>query len=362
MALNELRKKIDQIDTKIVALLNDRARAAMAIGQHKIKNRKGIYASDRESLVLRKIKSLNQGPMKDAALEAIYREITSSSLSLEKPLQIAYLGPKATFANLAAIKKFGSQLDYVSCVNISEVFHMVERDECDYGVVPIENSIEGAVTHTFDLLVESDLKICSQVMLDISHNLLSNVTKDKIRAVYSHPQVFGQCRHWIEHHLPHADLVEVTSTTAAAQIASERKNTACIASELAAKEYKLNVLKRGIQDNPHNITRFLILSKQDVSATGQDRTSIVFSIRDKVGALHDMLEPFYKNKINLTKIESRPLKKKAWDYYFFVDFQGHRDDPKVQKALASLDDMCKFLKVLGSYPVLDEKALQSKHS
>lgn len=357
MGLDELRKKIDAIDAKIVTLLNDRAKAAMAIGAHKIKNRKSIYASDRESMVLRKIRSLNKGPMKDAALDAVYREIMSCSLSLEKPLQIAYLGPKATFANLAAIKKFGSQLDYVSCVNISEVFHMVERDECDYGVVPIENSIEGAVTHTFDLLVESDLKICSQVMLDISHNLLSNVAKSKIKTIYSHPQVFGQCRHWIEHHLPNVDLVEVTSTTAAAQIASKQKFAACIASELAAKEYKLKVLKRGIQDNPNNITRFLILAKNDVAATGQDRTSIVFSIRDKVGALHDMLAPFYDNKINLTKIESRPLKKKAWDYYFFVDFQGHREDPKVKKALSALDGMCKFLKILGSYPILDEKTM-----
>jgi len=353
MDLKKLRHKIDWIDSNIVKLLNARADITLEIGHEKLKNKKGIYAPDREKEVLTRIKSLNRGPMPHAGLEAVYREIMSSSLSLEKSLRIAYLGPEASFTNLAAIKKFGSQVEYVSCDNISEVFSRVDSNDSDYGVAPIENSIEGAVTHTFDLLVDSDLKICSQVLLEISHNLLSKVNLGQIREIYSNPQVFGQCRHWLMQNLPKAELVDVSSTTKAAQIASKKKHAACIASELAAQIYGLKILKKNIQDVPHNITRFLVLSTTDVPPTSKDRTSIVFSIKDKVGALHAMLGPFRVNKINLTKIESRPSKRKAWDYYFFVDFEGHRQDRNVQKALHKLEDMCKYLKVLGSYPVLE---------
>lgn len=352
MPLNKYRKRIDDIDAKLVKLLNMRAKAAMEIGKVKLKNNQPIFASDREAAVYKKVRGLNKGPIRHEALEAIYREIMSCSLSLEKNLRIAYLGPEATFTHLAAIKKFGSQLSYISCTNISAVFQKVEKDECDYGVVPVENSIEGAVNHTFDLLADSELKICSQIMLDISHHLMSNAAFKDVKIIYSKAEAIGQCRQWINQNMPDVTLVEVSSTTEAAQKAAKTKTGACIASELAAKVYKLRILKSDIQDKQHNITRFLILSKSDVELpTGHDRTSLVFSIRDKVGALHDMLEPFYENKINLTKIESRPLKKKAWDYYFFVDIKGHRSDIKVQKALSELDSMCKFLKILGSYPV-----------
>jgi chorismate mutase/prephenate dehydratase len=289
--------------------------------------------------------------MTHTAFEAIYREIMSSSLSLEKSLDIAYLGPRASFTNLAAIKKFGSQVNYISCSNISEVFQRVEKGDCDYGVVPIENSIEGAVTHTFDLLVDSELKICSQILLEISHNLLSNSPLSKVRTIYSNPQVFGQCRNWLMANLPRAELIEVASTTRAAQIATQKKDTACIASVLAAKVYNLRVLKKDIEDVPHNITRFLVISTTDVQQTGKDRTSILFSIKDRVGALLAMLTPFSQNNINLTKIESRPSKKKAWDYYFFVDLEGHRLDKRVTQALKQLEGRCKYLKILGSYPV-----------
>ena len=353
MDLKKLRNKIDNIDGHIVKLLNDRAQVTLEIGQEKLKNKKGIYAPDREKQVLTRIKSISRGVMPKSGLEAVYREIMSSSLSLEKSLRIAYLGPEASFTNLAAIKKFGSQVEYISCENISEVFARVDSNDCDYGVVPIENSIEGAVTHTFDMLVDSDLKICSQVLLEISHNLLSKSNLGQIREIYSNPQVFGQCRHWLMQNLPKVGLIDVSSTTKAAQIASKKKYSAAIASELAAKIYGLKILKRNIQDVAHNITRFLVLSNADVPVTGKDRTSIVFSIKDKVGALHAMLGPFRENKINLTKIESRPSKRKAWDYYFFVDFEGHRLDRNAQKALKKLDGMCKFLKVLGSYPVLE---------
>ena len=353
MSLKNLRKKIDSIDKKIVSLLNIRAAVSSAIGKKKIQLKKGVYSPDREKEVLQKVKSFTKGPMPKAAIEAVYREIMSCSLSLEKSLNIAYMGPRASFSNLAALKKFGSQVNYVSCDGIPEVFQRVEKGDCDYGVVPIENSIEGAVTHTFDLLIDSDLKICSQVLLEISHNLLSKTAMDKIKTIYSNPQVFGQCRNWLQSNLPKAECVEVSSTTRAAQIASQRKNSACIASTLAAKVYHLEVLKKDIEDNVHNITRFLVIATEDVPATGKDRTSILFSIKDKVGALQDMLTPFRKNGINLTKIESRPSKRKAWDYYFFVDIEGHRLDKNVSRALTQLEDKCNYLKILGSYPVIE---------
>lgn len=353
MDLKTLRNKIDGLDAKIVQLLNERAAITLSIGHHKIANNQSIYAPEREKQVLERVKALSRGPMKSESFEAIYREIMSASLNLEKPLRIGYMGPEATFSHLAALKRFGSSVDYAACDNVTDVFNKVEHNECDYGVVPIENSIEGVVNHTMDMLVETDLKICSQIMLDVAHNLMAKGALSKIKVVYSHPQVFGQCRQWLSANLPLAEQVAVVSTTKAAQLAAKTKNSACIASELAATMYKLPILKKNIQDSAHNITRFLVISNNDVPATGKDRTSLVFSIKDKVGALHAMLSPFMKHKINLTKIESRPSKKRAWDYYFFVDCQGHQNDPKVAQALNELEGMCKFLKILGSYPVLD---------
>jgi chorismate mutase/prephenate dehydratase len=263
------------------------------------------------------------------------------------------MGPAASFSNLAALKRFGSQVEYVACDSIGGVFIEVEKDGANYGVVPIENSIEGAISYTLDMFMDSDLKICSQVILDVSHNLLALCSKEKIKKVYSNPQVFGQCRIWLQENLPCVEMIEVSSTTRAAQIACREKYSACIASSLAAKVYGLRVIAEDIEDSPHNITRFLVIGKSEVPATGNDKTSILFSIKDKVGALHDMLLPFKKYKINLTKIESRPSKKRAWDYYFFVDLEGHRDNPRVKKALNELENKCKFLKILGSYPVGD---------
>jgi chorismate mutase/prephenate dehydratase len=275
----------------------------------------------------------------------------SCGLSLKKPLKIAYLGPEATFTHLAALKKFGSQVKYIACASIADVFLEVERGNADYGVVPIENSIEVAVSHTLDMFVDSDLKICAQIILDVAHNLLANCPKDKIRRVYSNPQVFGQCRLWLQEDLAQAEKIEVSSTTRAAQIATREKYSACIASTLAARVYKLKVIAADIEDSPHNITRFLVIGKTEVPSTGEDKTSIMFSIKDRVGALQGMLIPFKKHRINLTKIESRPSKKKAWDYYFFVDLEGHLSNPGVKKALSELESKCTFLKVLGSYPV-----------
>lgn len=351
MNLKNLRKKIDSTDRKIIQLLNARAKITLAVAKIKRKTGKSIYSPDREREVLKKITTINKGPLLPDSLEAIYREIMSCSLSLGESLKIAYLGPEATFTHLAALKRFGSRVEYVACNSITDCFLEVERNNADYGVVPIENSVEGAVSHTLDMFVDSELKICAQVILDIAHNLLAICPKDKIKRVYSNPQVFGQCRIWLQENLAAVEKIEVSSTTRAAQIATKEKYSACIASLLAAKVYKLKVIASDIEDSPHNITRFLVIGKTDVPATGQDRTSIMFSIKDKVGALHDMLVPFKKYEINLTKIESRPSKKKAWDYYFFVDLDGHHQNPSVKKALLELEDKCKFLKVLGSYPI-----------
>ncbi|MFA6349562.1 MAG: prephenate dehydratase [Candidatus Omnitrophota bacterium] len=351
MSLQNLRRRIDGIDKKIVSLLDARTNISLNIGRIKAKEGTSVYSSDRERQVLDRVKQVNKGPISNCALEAIYREIMSASLAAEKSLKVAYLGPEATFANLAAIKRFGSQVEYMPCDSISDVFLSVERESADYGVVPIENSIEGAVSYTMDLLAETDLKICAQVILNISHNLLANCPKNKIKKVYSNPMVFGQCKMWLQQNLPGVEMIEVSSTTRAAQIAAKDKFSAAIASLLAARVYKIKIIAKDIEDSPHNVTRFLVIAKYDVGPTGRDKTSIIFSIKDKVGALHAMLVPFKKNRINLTKIESRPSKRKAWDYYFFVDLEGHRQDSKVKKALGELEAQCRFIKILGSYPL-----------
>lgn len=351
MNLGELRKKIDVLDKKIVGLLNVRAEITANISELKRSAGKSVYSPEREREVLRRIVLMNKGPMSNSALEAVYREIMSVSLSMGKALKIAYLGPEVSFTNLAAIKRFGTQVEYLACNSIDEVFLEVEKETADYGVVPIENSIEGAVTHTLDMFVDSDLKICNQIILYISHNLLANVPMAKIKRVYSNPQVFGQCRIWLQKNLPYAEKIEVYSTARAAQIAAKERDSACIASLLAAKVYKIGVIAKDIEDSPHNITRFLVIGKTEVPPTNNDKTSILVSIKDKVGALYDILMPFKRCKINLTRIESRPSKKKAWDYYFFIDLHGHRDAPHIKKALAELENKCKFLKILGSYPV-----------
>lgn len=352
MDLNKLRQKIDALDSQLVRTLNERANIALQIGRAKAQGQKGIYSPERESQVFDRLKRLNKGPMPEAALEAVYREIMSAAIALEKPLRVAHLGAEGSNSYAAAVRKFGSQLTYSGCSSIPEIFQSVEKGVCDYGIVPIENSVEGSVTPTADMLVDSDLQICAQMMLKISHNLLANVPVEKIRKVYSNPQVFAQCRHWLLAHLPPGQVrqISVASTTDAAQMAAREKGAAALASLDCARIYGLGILKANVQDVAHNTTRFFVIGRHAVPPTGRDRTSIVFSIKDRVGVLYSMLAPFAKNGINLTKIESRPIKRKAWDYYFFVDLIGHREDKKVKKALSQLEGMCKFLKVLGSYP------------
>lgn len=352
MHLAKKRRKIDEIDARIVGLLSKRARETLEIRKIKKGLKEDIYTPHREKEIYANVLKKNKGPLSKKSIKAIYREIMSGSLSLEKAIRVAYLGPPLTFTHLAALDKFGSSVSYVDSSGIGEVFNEVEKERADYGVVPIENSIEGAVNYTFDMFVNSNLKVCSEIYLEVSHSLLAKVKNlKKIKKVYSHPQVFAQCRRWIEKNIPRAELIEVSSTSKAAELSSKRTGTACIASLLAARRYGLKVLSRAIEDTAHNVTRFLVIGKSAAKPTGDDKTSIMFSIKDKVGALHDILVPFKKNRINLTKIESRPSRLKAWEYYFFVDLQGHYKDKKVKKALEELRKGCTYLKVLGSYPI-----------
>ena len=358
MSVDNERKKIDSIDAKILELLNERARASQHIGKIKKKKGERIYSPEREKEVLERLKSINSGPVASQAIDAIYREIMSSSISLEKEVRIAYLGPEFTYTHQAAMKKFGASVNYFSCTNISDVFAEVERGRSDYGVVPVENSSEGAVNYTLDMFIESDLKICAELYLAINHYLLSNAVSIKsINQIYSIPQALAQCRLWLESNLPAAKLVPASSTAEAARTVAThpqfKNEIACVASLLAAKEYRLKVLAPSIEDNANNTTRFIVISRADCRPTAKDRTSIVFAVKDRVGALHDILLPFQAHKINLTKIESRPSKKRAWNYYFFVDFEGHAEEPRAQKTLEALEKNCTFLKILGSYPKAD---------
>ncbi|MEI8176472.1 MAG: prephenate dehydratase [Candidatus Omnitrophota bacterium] len=350
MDLTHLRKKIDTIDQRIVRDLNERARVSIEIGKQKRAHGASTYSPDRESAVYQRALSKNKGPLSDRSVRAIYREIMSGALSLEGPLSIAYLGPAATFTHLASIKKFGSSVEYLPVNSITDVFAEVEKGRAGYGVVPIENSTEGAISHTLDMFIESELKICSEISLEISHNLLGVGPLTGIKKIYSKAEVFGQCRQWLEANLPGVELAEASSTSKAAEIAKREKGAACVASILAADQYGLKVLAPSIEDYGHNVTRFLVIGRTEPKPTQRDKTSIMFSIKDRLGALHDILSPFKKYRINLTKIESRPSKKRAWDYYFFVDMQGHHEDLRIKKALKGLEGAANFVKVLGSYP------------
>jgi len=351
MELKRLRKKLNKIDDQVLALLNRRARHSQAIGQYKRDHQEVIYAPDREAEILRRLARANQGPIGREAIEHIYREIMSSSLSLEKQISIAYLGPELTFTHQASVKRFGSSVMYVPCTDIPDVFREVEHGRCDYGVVPVENSIEGAINHTLDRFTDSDLKICSEIILRIRLHLLSREKSLKtVKRIYSNPQVFGQCHHWLEEYAHDIALKKSTSTARGAQIARQEKGAACIASRLAANVNQLKVLASSIEDHRNNATRFLVISRESAKPTKQDKTSIIFSVKDKVGALHRSLEPFRRNRINLTKIESRPAKRKRWQYFFYVDFEGHTQEARVKRALKELERECAFARVLGSYP------------
>ena len=355
MNLSHLRSKIDELDKKIIELLNDRTNLALEVGKIKSEAGKEIYAPERESQIYQKIDREAKGPLPKDSLKSIYREIMSAALALEKPLTIAYLGPEATFTHLASLSKFGASVKYFPAANIPQVFKEVELKHADYGVIPIENSIEGAVSHSLDMFFDSDLKICSEILFEVSHFLMSNSEKKNIKRVYSKAEVFGQCRNWLETHLPGVELIETASTTAAAQRSQKEDGAAAIGSKLAATLYNLPIIASNIQDFAQNVTRFLVVSRQMPQPSGKDKTSVLVSIKDKVGALYEMLAPIRKHKVNMTKIESRPSKKRAWDYYFFIDLEGHIEKPAVKKTLHEMESRVKFMKVLGSYPASSAK-------
>ncbi len=354
MNIPEHRKAIDKLDAHIVRLLNGRTRHVLAIGDIKLAAGEEIYAPHRERAVFERVCESNAGPMTDEQLRAIYREIMSSALALEKTMTIAYLGPEATFTHQAAIRRFGSSLRYASQKTIADVFTEVAKNRADYGVVPVENSTEGVVTHTLDMFVDSDLKIVSQIVLPIQYCLAAKGGSLKnIKRLHVHPQALGQCRRWVQQNLPDAEILEASSNARSAELAAKDKSAAAVTGILAAEKYGLRILEQDIQDNAANATRFLVLGRQCSPPTGDDRTSLMVSVSDKVGALHEAIAAFRRFKINLTKIESRPSKRKAWEYFFFIDCDGHAQEKKVARAIKVLGKHCNFVKILGSYPNTD---------
>lgn len=349
--LEKIRKKIDAIDDNILKLLNERANFVLDVGNIKRKGKVKFYIPQREKAIIERLKKRSEGPFPREALATVFREIFSASLSLEEPLKVACLGPLATFTHLAAMRHFGSSASFKPADSIRGVFEAVDRGDAEFGIVPIENSNEGVVSYTLDMFVDYDLKVAAEVMLEVSHNLLSKSGKRaKVKKIYSHPQATAQCKGWLEANLPEVPVYEATSTARAAELAAKDDAAAAIASESAARLYQLKVIKKHVEDRRHNFTRFLVIAEESPPKTGADKTSIMFSIKDSPGALYNILSPFKRAKINLTKIESRPSKRKAWEYIFFVDMQGHMNDLKIKRALENVKKECHFLKVLGSYP------------
>ncbi len=351
MKISNLRKAIDEIDSQILRLLNRRADVVIEVGRLKAEQNLDFHVPQREEEIYARLAGENTGPFPSQAVRSVFREVISACLSLEHPLRVAYLGPRATFSHLAAMERFGLSAQFLGMRSIGEVFAEVEKGNADYGVVPVENSTEGVVSHTLDLFLDSSLLICGEVVVEAALHLLGKASGlAEVRQIYSHPHAIAAARKWLEMHSQHLPVVETSSTAAAAEIAASQPGAAAIASELAADLYGLNILQRRIEDLPNNMTRFLVIGSRPTPPTETDKTSILFSIKDRVGALYRMLHPFAENQINLTKIESRPSKKQVWEYVFYVDLEGHASDPRVQRALEALRDECIFLKVLGSYP------------
>lgn len=350
MSLEKLRKQIDDIDQRLLELLNERARVVIEIGKLKSKADKPIYAPDREKQILSEIIKANKGPLPDRCLVAIWRELMSGSFALERPLRIGYLGPEGSFSHSAAMLKFGQSVEYEPLADIKSIFEEVSKGHCDLGVVPIENTTGGSITDTFDAFIDSDVKVCAEVQMAIHHNLLANCLLEEVKKIYSKPEVFAQCRNWLSATVKQVQTLPVASTAAAAQTAAGEPDAAAIGSGAAAELYGLKIVCENIEDMSNNVTRFLIISREDARPTGEDKTAILFSTAHKAGALADVLEVFKRHNINLTNIESRPSRKREWEYYFFVDFLGHRTNEHVQQALDEARKHCLQLSVLGSFP------------
>jgi chorismate mutase/prephenate dehydratase len=351
MDLGDWRSRINNLDNQILLLLNQRAEAALQIGDLKRRQGSPSYVPERETEILRRLTAENAGPLPADAVEAVWREVLSACRQLEHPLTVAFLGPLATFTHQAALSRFGRAAQYRPVRTIAEVFDDVERGRADHGVVPVENSTEGAVSVTLDRLIETGLTISGELYLDVAQHLLSRAEDvGTVKRVLSHPQALAQCRDWLARNLPDVPTEEVSSTAAAAEMAAADPMAAAIASELAGQHYGVPVLRARIEDNQQNATRFLVIGRQPSGVTGRDKTSILFAMRNEPGALHRILEPFAREQLNLTKIESRPARQRSWEYVMFVDFEGHRDTPLVAAVLGEIGRRTLFMKILGSYP------------
>ncbi len=353
MSLDDLRKRIDALDTQILDLLNERAKTAVEIGRIKHSSKADVYVPEREKAVYEKLRQANQGPLPDEAVKSIYREIISCIRSLEKPTTVGHLGPRHTFSELAAKRIFGATAELHPLQTLADVFTEVERKRLDYGIVPVESSMGGGVSDTMDRFITSPLNIIGEVLLHVTQNLLSKSPLDKIERIYSKDQSFSQCRAWLLANVPKAETINTSSTAEAARIASNDPSAAAIASVLAAEPYGLDIVAERIEDAPHNFTRFFVIGNQQAKATGKDKTSLMISVKNRVGALQGLIDPLSKAKLDLTRIESRPSRKRAWDYVFFIDLIGHIDDPNVKTAIDEIAENCQELKVLGSYPIGD---------
>lgn len=352
--LQAIRERIDQLDGEVMELISERARLAQEVAEVKMaaSGAKAVfYRPEREAEVLRRISERNPGPLSGEEMARLFREIMSACLALEQPMQIAYLGPEGTYTQAAALKHFGHSVKTVSMATIDEVFREVEAGQADYGVVPVENSTEGVVSHTLDRLVNSPLKINGEVELRIHHHLMSlEGDLGSVGKIYSHRQSLGQCRKWLDTHVPTAERIDVSSNAEAARRAAREPGTAAVAGETAAELYGLKILNSNIEDHPDNTTRFLVLGRESVPASGVDKTSLLVTARNEPGALFKLLEPFARNGISMTRIESRPSRQATWEYYFFVDLEGHADQEKVSAALEELAAEAALVRVLGTYP------------
>ena len=351
MNLDDWRSRINNLDEQILDLLNQRGSAALQIGELKRQKDLPYFVPEREAQILDRLVALNPGPLSAEAVRAIWREILSASLALEHPLPVAYFGPPGTNTHAAAARRFGSSARFAPVKGIAEVFDEVERGRAAFGVVPVENSTEGAVNVTLDRLIDAEVYITGEVTLDITHHLVSRAADlGEIKVVCSHPQALAQCREWLNANLPDVKTEETSSTSAASERARDDATVAAIASEMAARLNDVPILRQRIEDNPSNSTRFLVIGRQPAPPTGRDKTSILFSMKNEPGVLYSILKPFAANRLNLTKIESRPTKRRPWEYVNFVDFEGHSETENVRSVLAEVRERCQFLKILGSYP------------
>jgi chorismate mutase/prephenate dehydratase len=351
MNLDDWRSRINDLDNQILNLLNQRAEAALKIGDLKRRHDLPYYVPEREVEIVTRLTSASPGPLPVETVRAVWREILSGCRAIESPLTVAYLGPPATFTHQAALQHFGAACRFTPARAIVDIFDEVEQGRAEYGLVPVENSTEGAVNVTLDRLIDSDVMLCGERYLTISQHLLSHARELRdVKAVLSHPQGLAQCRAWLGQHLPDVPTQEISSTAAAAEQASGDATLAAIASDLAGELYHVPVLRPRIEDNPHNATRFLVIGRSPVGPTGRDKTSILFAMRNEPGSLYRILEPLARGGINLTKIESRPARRRPWEYVMFVDFEGHRGTSAVTAVLAELEARTLFLRVLGSYP------------